>query len=110
MRLQVRHMLLMVVLASPMCMAVRSLLVMDPIGILVWPVLLGFGTDRLLGGRGVRGGTIGGLLAFATAAGLAIAGSQPTLAGWTDPWLSLVPVVALASGICWGFYLASGST
>jgi hypothetical protein len=105
-RLQVRHLLLWVVLASLMCMAVRSLLVMDPIGILVWPVLLGFGADRLRGGRGVWGGTAGGLLAFAAAAVAAFCGGPPSAGGWSDPRLVLVSVLTLAAGICWGFYLS----
>jgi len=105
-RLQVWHLLMVIVLAGLMCMAVRSLMVMDPLGILVWPVLVGFGTDRLLGGRGVWGGTIGGLAAFATGAGLVLAGPQALAGGWPDPWIVLVSVLALGSGICWGFYLS----
>ena len=105
-RLQVWHLLLVIVLASLMCTAVRSLLLMDPIGILVWPVLVGFGTDRLVGGRGIWGGTIGGLAAFATRAGLAVAGPQSLASGLQDPWFLLASVLALGAGICWGFYLS----
>jgi hypothetical protein len=106
MRLAVRQLLLVIVLASLMCMAFRSFLVMDPIGILAWPVFVGFGIDRVVGGRGLWGGTIGGLLAFAGAAGLAFSGAPPRASGWIDPWLLLVSGLTLGSGICWGFYLS----
>jgi hypothetical protein len=99
------HLLQAIALASLLCMAVRSLMVTDMVGILVWPVLLGFGTDRLVGGGGLWGGTIGGLVAFAVA-DFAFAGPASVPGAWTDPWILVVSVFALGSGICWGFYLS----
>ena len=66
-RFGIRHLLGAIVLASLMCMAVRSLLLMEPLGILFWPVLLGFGTDRMAGRDGLLGGTIAGLGSFVAA-------------------------------------------
>ncbi|HWU39203.1 MAG TPA: hypothetical protein VN203_16285, partial [Candidatus Acidoferrum sp.] len=60
-RFGVRHLLGAIVLASLMCMAVRSLFLMEALGILLWPVLPGFGTDRMAGRAGILGGTTGGL-------------------------------------------------
>jgi len=102
----VRHLLGAIVLASLMSMAVRSLLIMEPLGILLWPVLLGFGTDRMAGRDGVLGGTIGGLLSFVAAFGLVCSGPQPLVAGFADPWFLPGAVLFLGAGGCWGFYLS----
>jgi hypothetical protein len=103
--LSVRHLLAIIALASLLCMAVRSLLVMSPIGILLWPVLLGFGTERLIGGHGVLGGSIGGVLGFVAATCLA-AWPGSGAVGWCGPGFLSFPFVALAAGACWGFYLS----
>jgi hypothetical protein len=105
-RFGVRHLLGAIVLASLMCMAVRSLLLMGPVGILLWPVLLGFGTDRMAGRDGILGGTIGGLLSFTAAFGIVCSGPQPLATGFADPWFLPGAVLFLGAGGCWGFYLS----
>lgn len=99
-RFRLRHLLGGIVLASLLCMAVRSLFLMEPLGILFWAVLLGFGTDRMAGGDGLLGGTIAGLVSFVAAFGVVCSGPQPLATGFADPWflpgavLFLVRVVA----------------
>ena len=87
-------------------MAIRSLLVLDALGILVWPVLAGFGTDRMMGGHGVWGGTIGGVLSFIAASW--IAATWPGMIGgsWSDPRGLALFLLSLGAGACWGFYLS----
>jgi hypothetical protein len=99
-------MLLVVVLASFLCMGFRSLLTLDLIGILVWPVLLGFGAERCAGGHGVCGGTIASLLAFGTAGMVLLSGSQGFALTSFGPWLNPFVLLMLAAGGCWGFYLS----
>jgi hypothetical protein len=105
-RWHVKLLLLMVVLASVFCMAGRSLLMMDPLGILFWPVLAGFGTDRLGGGHGVWGGTMGGVLSFLAASWIAF--TWPGMIGgyWGDPRSLALFLLSLGAGTCWGFYLS----
>ncbi len=105
-RFGVRHLLEAIVLASLLCMAVRSLLLMQPLGILLGPVLLGFGTDRMAGRDGVLGGTIGGLLSFVAAFGLVCSGPQPLATVFADPRFLPGAVLFLGAGGCWGFYLS----
>jgi hypothetical protein len=102
----VRHLLGAIVLTSLMCMTVRSLLLMEPLGILLWPVLLGFGTDRMTGRDGIPGGTIGGLLSFVAAFGIVCSGPQPLATGFADPWFLPGAFLFLGAGGCWGFYLS----
>jgi hypothetical protein len=87
-------------------MAVRSLQELEPFGMLVWPVILGFGIDRLVGGYGVLGGTAGGVLSFIAASW--IAASSPGMIGgyWSDPRVLALAVLSLGAGTCWGFYLS----
>jgi hypothetical protein len=105
-RLGIRHLLEAIVLASLLCMVVRSLLFMEPIGILFWPVLLGFGTDRMAGGDGLMGGTIASLVSFAAAFGVVCSGPQPLATGFADLWFLPGAVLFLGAGGCWGFYLS----
>ena len=105
-RFGVRHLLGAIVLASLMCMAVRSLLSMEALGILLWPVLLGFGTDRMAGRDGILGGTIGGLFSFVAAFGIVCSGPHPLATGLADPWFLPGAVLCLGAGGCWGFYLS----
>ena len=104
-RFSVSHLLMIVMLASLFCMAARSLLTLDPLGILIWPVLLGFGTERMVGGHGVMGGTIGGVLSFAISSW--IASTTPGLgAYWSDPRFLALSVLSIGAGVGWGFYLS----
>jgi len=105
-RFGVRHLLGAIVLASLMCIAVRSLLLMEALGILLWPVLLGFGTDRMAGRAGILGGTIGGLFSFVAAFGIVCSGPHPLATGFADPWFLPGTVLFLGAGGCWGFYLS----
>jgi len=105
-RFGVRHLLGAIVLASLTCMAVRSLLLMEPLGILLWPVLLGFGTDRMAGRAGILGGTIAGLVSFVAAFGVVCSGPQPLATGFADPRFLRGAVLFLGAGGCWGFYLS----
>jgi hypothetical protein len=105
-RFGVKHLLQAIALSSLLCMSARSLLFMDPLGILFWPVLLGFGTNLLVGGDGIVGGTIGGLLLSLAAFGIAGSGPQPLAAGIADPWFLPLTVLSLNAGGCWGFYLS----
>ena len=96
-RFTIRHMAGLVAFAGLAFALLRSLILFDPFGILLWPVVLGFASDRALGGNGVAGGTIGGALGFEVAAGAATVlgiATQVTL------------LIALAAGSCWGFYLS----
>ncbi len=86
------HLLALIVLASFLCMTLRSIARAEVLGILTWPVLFGFGVERRAGGHGVWGGTVGGLLAFG-GAGIVLA-SIP------------LGVISLPAGACWGFYLS----
>jgi hypothetical protein len=101
-----RHLLMVVVLAGLLFMSARSLLAMNPIGILIWPILLGFGIERTWGGHGVVGGTIGGVLTCLAAN--FIASSRPGLIGgyWSDPLFCSLTVLSLGAGTCSGFYLS----
>jgi hypothetical protein len=101
-----RRFLMIGVLAGLFFMSARSLLAMNPIGILLWPILLGFGIERLWGGHGVLGGTIGGVLTCLAAN--SIASSRPGLIGgyWSDPTFLALTVLSLGAGTCWGFYLS----
>ncbi|MFO0888114.1 MAG: hypothetical protein U0790_03090 [Isosphaeraceae bacterium] len=92
MRVGLRQCLLLVALASLVCMGARSALQGEPLGLLTWPVLAGFAADRIASGDGVLGGTIGGALGLGAAA--LLFGLGP-----------LGGLVALAAGACWGFYL-----
>ncbi|MGA2706272.1 MAG: hypothetical protein ABSH35_35015 [Isosphaeraceae bacterium] len=105
-RFGVRHLLGAIVLASLTCMAVRSLLLMEALGILLWPVLLGFGTDRMAGRDGILGGTIAGLVSFVAAFGIVGSGPQPLATGFAKPWFLAGAVLFLGAGGCWGFYLS----
>jgi hypothetical protein len=105
-RFGVRHLLGAIVLASLMCMAVRSLLLMEPLGILLWPVLLGFGTDRMAGRAGILGGTIGGLFSFVVAFGIVCSGPRPLATGFADPWFLPGAVLFLGAGGGGGLGLA----
>jgi hypothetical protein len=102
----IRHLLGAIVLASLLCMTMRSLLLMEPLGILFWPVLLGFGTDRMAGGDGLLGGTIAGLVSFVATFGIVCSGTQPLATGFADPWFLPGAVLFLGAGGCWGFYLS----
>src|SRR4051794_3667923 len=51
-RIELRHLLAVTALAGLFFAVVRSWLVLDFIGLLIWPVLLGFGIDRLCAGEG----------------------------------------------------------
>jgi hypothetical protein len=102
MTIGMKQLLWLVALAGVLCMAVRAILLREPLGILAWPVLLGFGADRARDGSGVSGGTIGGLLGFGAVAltsssgpGIAVPALNP------GTWC-----LALAAGACWGFYLS----
>jgi hypothetical protein len=95
-----------ILLASILCMALRSLLLMDAVGILIWPVLLGFGTGRMVGGHGVWGGTIAGFLSFLSTA-LLLSWGVVSSSFWSSaPWTFSPLIVAVGAGICWGFYLS----
>jgi hypothetical protein len=96
-------MLLLIVLASFLCMAVRSILLPDRVGLLIWPVLLGFGVERWMKGHGVLGGTLGGLLSFVAAGLVLMSGHAPSA---LDPLLIPVSLVSICAGCCWGFYLS----
>ena len=61
-RFELRYLLAVTALAGLFFAVVRSWLVLDFIGLLIWPVLLGFGIDRLCAGEGVWGGTGAGAL------------------------------------------------
>ena len=104
-RFGVRHLLGAIVLASLMCMAVRSLFLMEALGILLWPVLPGFGTDRMAGRAGILGGTIGGLFSFVAAFGIVCSGPHSLATGLADHWFLPGAVLFLGAGGCWGFYL-----
>jgi hypothetical protein len=95
----------MVVLASLFCMAVRALLRLEPIGILIWPVVFGFGLDRLAAGNGVIGGTAGGLLGF-LATGLVLCGVGWLTGPVSAPWPLASCALVVLAGACWGFYLS----
>lgn len=105
-RFGIRHLLGAIVLASLLCMAVRSLLLMEPLGILFWPVLLGFGTDRMAGRAGLLGGIIAGLVSFVAAFVVVCARPQALLPGFADPWFLPGAMLFLGAGGCWGFYLS----
>ncbi len=105
-RFELRHVLLLIVLASLLCMAVRSFLLLDFTGMLIWPALLGFGVERLLGGHGVLAGTIGGAVSFAGAAAVFFSGHRSIATALFDPGFIPVTLMLLAAGICWGFYLS----
>ncbi len=105
-RFGVRHLLGAIVLASLMCMAVRSVLLMEPLGFLLWPVLLGFGTDRMAGRDGILGGTIAGLVSFVAAFGIVGSGPQPLATVFANPWFLPGALLFLGAGGCWGFYLS----
>jgi hypothetical protein len=70
--------------------------------LLVWPVLLGFGIDRLCTGEGVWGGTGAGALGFAGMA-LALPGGLVLGNGALNPIGFLSTLVV---GAIWGFYLS----
>jgi hypothetical protein len=91
-RLELRQWLAVIALIGLLFAVIRSLLVLDGPGLLIWPVLLGFGIDRFCGGYGVWGGTGAGALGFA---GIAM--------GLFD-WLGLLPLMVV--GAIWGFYLS----
>jgi hypothetical protein len=97
---------MLIVLASFCCMAVRSFLLFDALGILMWPVLLGFGLERWAGGHGVWGGTLGSLLAFAAACVLLISGQQGFAFTSFAVWLNPLVLLAAGAGTCWGFYVS----
>jgi hypothetical protein len=105
-RFGVRHLLGAIVLSSLMCMVVRALLLMEPFGILLWPVLLGFGTDRMAGRDGILGGTIAGSVSFVAVFGVVGSGPQPLATVFADPWFLPGAVLFLGTGGCWGFYLS----
>jgi hypothetical protein len=104
--LGVRHLLVTIVLASLLCMAARSLLLREPLGILIWPVLQGFGTGRMAGLDGLMGGTIAGLISFVAAFGVVCSGSQSLTTAFADPWFLPGALLFLGAGGCWGFYLS----
>ena len=88
MRLELWRLLAIVALAGLFLAAIRSFLLADLVGLLVWPVMLGFGIDRLCRGHGVLGGTVAGCLAL--------------ISSNSDPeWA----VILAAMGATWGFYL-----
>ena len=87
-------------------MSARSLLLREPIGILLWPVVLGFGTDRMAGRDGLVGGTIAGLVSFVAAFGVICSGPQPLATGFTNPWFLPGTLLFMGAGGCWGFYLS----
>jgi hypothetical protein len=105
-RLGIRHLLGAIVLASLLCMAARSLLMVEPIGILFWPVLLGFGTDRMAGRDGLMGGTIAGLVSFVAAFAVICSGPQTLATGFAGSLFLPGTVFFLGAGGCWGFYLS----
>ena len=105
-RFGIRHLLGAIVLVSLLCMAARSLLWTEPLGILFWPVLMGFGMDRMAGRDGLLGGTVAGLVSFVVAFGVVCSGSQPLASGLANPWLLPGGVLFLGAGGCWGFYLS----
>jgi hypothetical protein len=92
-RLELRQWLAVIALIGLLFAVIRSLLVLDGLGLLIWPVLLGFGIDRFCGGYGVWGGTGASALGFA---GIAIA--------LTGGPLGLLPLMVV--GAIWGFYLS----
>jgi hypothetical protein len=89
MRLELWRLLAIVALAGLFFAAFRSFLLADLVGLLVWPVMLGFGIDRLGRGHGVLGGTLAGCLALIS----------------SNPDLDWVAILA-AMGATWGFYLS----
>jgi hypothetical protein len=105
-RFGLRALLALVGLAGLFCMAVRSVFFAEPLGILLWPVILGFGADRLAGRAGISGGTIAGLLSFLMVYGVICSGPRPLTAGVADPWFLPSAMLFLGAGGCWGFYLS----
>jgi hypothetical protein len=102
-RFELRYLLAVTALAALFLAVVRSWLVLDFIGLLIWPVLLGFGIDRLCAGEGVWGGTGAGALGFAGMA-LAFPGELLLLSsGALNPIGFLATLVV---GAIWGFYLS----
>jgi hypothetical protein len=82
---------------------VRSWLVLDFIGLLIWPVLLGFGIDRLCAGEGIWGGTGAGALGFA---GMALAVPGGLLVRSSGALNPIGFLSTLVVGAIWGFYLS----
>jgi hypothetical protein len=102
-RIELRYLLAVIALAGLFFAVVRSWLVLDVIGLLIWPVLLGFGIDRLCAGEGVCGGTGAGALGFVGMA-LAVPGGLLVLSsGALNPIGFLSTLVV---GAIWGFYLS----
>jgi hypothetical protein len=105
-RFGLSHLLVLIVLASFLCMSLRAIVLVDILGILAWPVLLGFGLERWAGGHGVWGGTVGGLLGFGGAGVLVLSGMQAFTVTPSILWLNPLSLLWLAAGACWGFYLS----
>ena len=102
-RIELRYLLAVTALVGLFFAVVRSWLVLDFMGLLIWPVLLGFGIDRLCAGEGVWGGTGAGALGFAGMV-LALPGGYLALSsGALNPFEFLS---ALIVGAIWGFYLS----
>ena len=102
-RIELRDLLALTALAGLFFAVVRSWIVLDVVGLLIWPVLLGFGIDRLCAGQGVWGGTGAGALGFAGMA-LALPGGLLALSsGALNPIGFLSTLVV---GAIWGFYLS----
>ena len=102
-RFELRYLLAVIALSGLFFAVVRSWLVLDFIGLLIWPVLLGFGIDRLCAGEGVWGGTGAGALGFAGMA-LALPGGLLALSSGALNPIGLLS--ALVVGAIWGFYLS----
>jgi len=102
-RFELRYLLAVTALAALFLAVVRSWLVLDFIGLLIWPVLLGFGIDRLCAGEGVWGGTSAGALGFA---GMALALPGGLLALSSGALNPIGILSTLVVGAIWGFYLS----
>jgi hypothetical protein len=65
MRIKLIDFLSAIALVALLFAAVRSFLVPDWFGILLWPISLGFAFERFMGGTGLVGGTGAGVVSFA---------------------------------------------
>ena len=102
-RIELRDLLAVTALAGLFFAVVRSWIAIDFIGLLIWPVLLGFGIDRLCAGEGVWGGTGAGALGFA---GMALARPGGLLVLSSGALNPIGFLSTLVVGAIWGFYLS----
>ena len=101
--MELRYLLAVIALAGLFFAVVRSWLVLDVIGLLIWPVLLGFGIDRLCAGQGVWGGAGAGALGIAGMT-LALPGGLLFLSSGAFNPIGFLSTLVV--GAIWGSYLS----